>query len=876
MSPDPITRLNAALEGRYRVERKLGEGGMATVYLARDEKHNRRVALKVLRPELAAVVGAERFLAEIQTTANLQHPHILPLHDSGEADGLLFFAMPFVEGESLRDRLDRERQLPVDDAVRIATNVAEALDYAHRHGVIHRDIKPANVMLHDGKPVVADFGIALAVSSGGESRLTETGMSLGTPQYMSPEQVAGDQIGGPATDVYALGCVLYEMLVGEPPFSGGSRQALLGRIITGEIEPVAARRKKVPPNVDAAVAMALEKVPADRFQTAQAFAAALNSPDFRPSYSGTTRSGATSRPLRGLRYAIIAAALALAVWVVASLSPERDDPAWQMVIDLPDGTGLASEIRLLPDRSGLLYRGANPDGDPMLWALTWAAFEPTRSSPLPGTERVRGFDLSPDGREVALIIGDSIRVRSLASPSSRLVAPEGAKCCLRWNEGWIYYTDDQNGLSRVPVGGGGTERLTVNTGPELIHAWPAPLPGGGRFVFEKADLFGLTSRLTLLDGGSGETTDLGEGRRPSSLGGLIFFTSRNGATLSVAELEGSALGNPLTIVEGATEDFSPESLGTYDLSSSGDLGYWVGTMDSFNARPPVWVSRDGRAVPLSPRLTDFPNFFRELRLSPDGRRIAFRTRQTLYVAELPDGPVFPVTRDGTVNRNPRWTADGSGLYYVSDRLAPGVAEDAQVFLTRADGSGEPEAVDLRAADAVLTPDGRTWVYRTQNLGETQGDLMMRGKEPGSQPVALVATGARESYPTLSRDGRWIAYSSDIDVVREVYVRPFPDARARRWKISLDGGDMPLFSPSTDELFYVDSDGAMLAVQYDAEHFEVVERKMLFDASGYALNSGYDVSRDADRFVLSPRVEIEPNRWVMVFNALRAVEELRAR
>ncbi len=186
--PDPVTRLNAALEGRYAIERELGEGGMATVYLADDLKHERKVALKVLKPELAAVVGAERFLAEIKTTANLTHPHILPLFDSGEVDSFLFYVMPYVEGESLRDRLDREHQLPVDDAVRIASDVAEALDYAHSHGVIHRDIKPANILIQAGRPVIADFGIALAVSAGGGHRLTETGLSLGTPHYMSPEQ----------------------------------------------------------------------------------------------------------------------------------------------------------------------------------------------------------------------------------------------------------------------------------------------------------------------------------------------------------------------------------------------------------------------------------------------------------------------------------------------------------------------------------------------------------------------------------------------------------------------------------------------------------------------------------------------------------------
>ena len=220
---DPITRLNAALEGRYAVEREIGEGGMATVYLAEDLRHERKVALKVLKPELAAVVGAERFLAEIKTTANLQHPHILPLHDSGEADGFLFFVTPYIEGDTLRDKIDREKQLGIEEALKITEKVAVALDHAHKDGVVHRDIKPGNILLNpEGEPTVADFGIALAVAQAGEGRVTETGLSVGTPHYMSPEQATGDRDVDPRTDVYALGCVLYEMLVGDPPYQGST------------------------------------------------------------------------------------------------------------------------------------------------------------------------------------------------------------------------------------------------------------------------------------------------------------------------------------------------------------------------------------------------------------------------------------------------------------------------------------------------------------------------------------------------------------------------------------------------------------------------------------------------------------------------------
>ena len=235
-------RLAAGLVDRYRVERKLGEGGMATVYLAEDLRHRRRVAIKMVHPELSAVLGSERFLKEIELTASLQHPHILPLFDSGAADNLLYYVMPFVEGQTLRSRLQHERQLPIEEATRIAQEVAAALDYAHKRGVVHRDIKPENVLLQDGAAVVADFGIALAVAQAGGGRLTQTGLSLGTPHYMSPEQAMGEREITPRSDVYALGAMTYEMLVGEPPFTGPSAQAIVAKVLTEKPVPVTVHR----------------------------------------------------------------------------------------------------------------------------------------------------------------------------------------------------------------------------------------------------------------------------------------------------------------------------------------------------------------------------------------------------------------------------------------------------------------------------------------------------------------------------------------------------------------------------------------------------------------------------------------------------------
>ena len=240
-----IAQLNAALSDRYDIEREIGSGGMATVYLARDLRHYRQVALKVVRPELGAVLGVERFLAEIRVTASLQHPNLLPLFDSGDADGRLFYVMPYVDGESLRARIIREKQLSMEQAIHIAVAIAGALDYAHRHNVIHRDLKPENILLHEGEPLVADFGIALAMSKAWGARITQTGLSLGTPQYMSPEQATGDRTLDGRTDIYSLGCVLYETLAGEPPHMGPTGQAIVAKLLTERPAPLKTLRETV-------------------------------------------------------------------------------------------------------------------------------------------------------------------------------------------------------------------------------------------------------------------------------------------------------------------------------------------------------------------------------------------------------------------------------------------------------------------------------------------------------------------------------------------------------------------------------------------------------------------------------------------------------
>ncbi len=387
--PDPLAALLATLAQHYTIERQAGVGGMATVYVARDLKHDRHVALKVLKPELAALLGVERFLSEIRVTAHLQHPHILPLFDSGQAGGLIYYVMPHVEGESLRQRLEREKQLPLETAIEITRAVASALDYAHRHGVIHRDIKPENILFQDGQAVVADFGIALALSAAGGSRLTETGLSLGTPQYMSPEQATGDRALDARSDIYSLAAVLYEMLAGEPPHTGPTVQSVIAKVLTDRPRPLRTLRDAVPPPLEAAVQKALAKVPADRFASAAQFAEALT----HSSATGTLEvaTAGEHRPrARGLAIvpwalAVLATGAAAWGWLRAPATPPappvvRFSLAFQPGFQPLDSRG--SSLALSPDGSRIVYVGSDSLGGTWLFSRGLEHLDPAL---IPGT-----------------------------------------------------------------------------------------------------------------------------------------------------------------------------------------------------------------------------------------------------------------------------------------------------------------------------------------------------------------------------------------------------------------------------------------------------------------------------------------------------------
>jgi serine/threonine protein kinase len=492
-----LTKLQTALAGRYQLDRELGAGGMATVYLAQDVRHARRVAVKELRPELSAVIGAERFLGEIKLTANLQHSHILPLFDSGEADSFLFYVMPFVEGETLRTRLNREKQLPVAEAVRIATEVASALDYAHRHGVVHRDIKPENILLHDGQAMVADFGIALAASKASGDRMTETGMSLGTPHYMSPEQAMGEREITARSDVYALGAVLYEMLTGDPPFTGSTAQAIVARVVTESPRPLLPQRHTIPPHIEAAVLTALEKLPADRFGTASEFAEALATPTYTaPATAPTVATPAAPIPTRArasswvtaVAVAVAAIATAAALWSWFRPKPAPMVNRFSLLLRPAEAlrpSPTASNIAISPDGTKLVYIGP-AEGGTRLWLRDHDKLRPT---PIPGTEGVVSPFFSPDGRQLGFIRnGRTVRILSLEGGPPLTLSDSINSSGGDWGTDGYVYIEVDSGLARIRATGGPLEPLYKFSRErrDIGTEWPNVLPGVGAWSSDSA------------------------------------------------------------------------------------------------------------------------------------------------------------------------------------------------------------------------------------------------------------------------------------------------------------------------------------------------------------------------------------------------------
>jgi eukaryotic-like serine/threonine-protein kinase len=881
-------RLTAALADRYRLERELGQGGMATVYLAQDLKHDRKVAVKVLRPELAAVIGAERFLSEIKTTANLQHPHILPLFDSGEAgkresgEGtFLYYVMPYVEGESLRDRLNREKQLPINDAVRIATEVASALDYAHRHGVIHRDIKPENILLHDSRALVADFGIALAASKAGGTRMTETGMSLGTPHYMSPEQAMGEREITARSDVYALGAMTYEMLVGDPPFLGGTAQAVVAKVLTEKPAPPSRARDTVSEAVDEAVLTALAKLPADRFATAAEFAAALAGPASsgagKQSVSTRARPHGPAASLPLLLALIATAILAALGWSRAGRSTTPEVIRFQLLpapgtrLAFP-AAGIATYLALSPDGRQAVYAAWQGGSE---WVLYIRNFDELTPRSLPGTEGAAFPEFSPDGRWVAFGSPDGT-LKKIAVDGTSITTicqlDAGGLSGLTWTSDKEIVLTRENlaarGLWRVPSDGGQPVQFSSFDSASGERLQLAPRAADhGRLVF-----YGST-RASTLDIKIGVVTT--KDGKPKVLSGLrgarvlgladdfLIYVRADGALMAAPfDLKKLEAGPPLQVFDSIAARYwlSPAA-----LSASGSLLYQRGGLASQLVR----VDLHGLATPL----LDVARVYMHPRLSPDGRRIAFESQEgagnEIWIADIAAQTAEKLTRGG-FNDRPEWTPDGRRVMYVA---APRPANS--LWWQPADGSGSAELV-YQGPDAiregVFTPDGRTVIYR-MDTPDSNRDIYALPLAGERTPVPLLTSIDDDKQPRVSPDGRWLAYVSNQSGREEVYVRPLTGAGARV-AVSTGGGGEPLWARDGTHLYYRAGGWLLAARVVTSPSFAVLGRDTLFDApyTSDLFHANYDVAPDGKSFVMIRPVEQE-RQLIMVVNW---IEELRQR
>jgi len=859
--------LKVALGDRYVIEEEVGAGGMATVYLAHDMKHDRKVALKVLRPELAAVIGAERFLNEIKVTANLQHPHILPLHDSGEADTFLYYVMPFVEDDTLRDKLDREKQLGVDDAIEITRGVASALDYAHRQGVIHRDIKPENILIHDGQPLVADFGIALAVSAAGGSRLTETGLSIGTPHYMSPEQAMGDRELDARSDVYSLGAMLYEMLTGDPPYHGNTAQAIVAKVITEKAPPVTAARDTVPTHVDAAIQKALAKLPADRFASASGFAEALTRPGVvtvQPTAATLTGSSAKKSSWNLIGWAaalVVAVAFGAMGWMRSSPEPE---PV-RLTVTLPDFSGsvFGPTMALSPDGSVLVYRIATANaGTPFVVRR----LSQLGTTPLSGTEEGLIPFFSPDGEHLGFLADQSQIKRVAVIGGPPVTVADSASAGGSWGEdGYIYFIHSNAGLARVPQDGGAVENLTQPDTASGVgsHLWPDVLPDARAVIYTALRLPLANSDIAVLDLETRESRVLFRGTYARyARSGHLVYTRADGALLAVPfdlkRLE--VTGSPAALVEGVpVKTFGdPE----FALAQNGTLIYGEGSGVSGIAL----VDRAGneRLIPATEQSLQYP------RVSPDGTHLAMEAQGSsgndIWTYNLRDSTLSRLTFEG-FNIYPEWLPDGRA---VSFSRGGSSSADRNIFVKPADGSGSARPfieLPLSQIEGVWSPDGEWLILRQGDRGRGQNaNLAALRIGSSDDPIAILDTQFMERSPTISPDGRWLAYVSGESGRDEVYVRPFPGPGGR-WQVSSGGGGEPRWAHSGRELFYRSASDLMTVEIRTQPSFQVGNRQRLFSAGAYQVNpnhAGYDVFPDDETFVFIHSVG-EAQRMIMVLN-----------
>jgi hypothetical protein len=846
LSTQIAEQLGSALHDRYRIEREIGSGGMASVYLAQDLRHERFVALKVLNPELGAVLGADRFLAEIRVTAHLQHPNLLPLFDSGEANGLLYYVMPFVEGESLRSRLSREKQLPVTDAIHIATSIAGALEYAHVHGVVHRDLKPENILIQAGEPLVADFGIALAVSNAGGARVTQTGISLGTPQYMSPEQATGDRGIDRRSDVYSLGAVLYEMLVGDPPHTGSTAQAIIAKVITDKPRSVRAFRDSVPEHVSAAIDVALAKLPADRFATAGEFAHALpGSATGMPSAVFTPARRAS--PVRDPRSWVAAAGMILAAISLAFLAvrprQSSETPLLRTAILPPPGEDFAGGdgMALSNDGTLLAFTVLRSSPRPRLFVRPLGS---DLAREIPGTADARFPFWSPDNKQIGFFAAGELRIvdvekRSVPVTIARATTPFGGT----WSSnGLILFAAEPGVIYRVRPG---EQPVPVTRRePQGVFREPKFLPDGRHFLFSTTARGGVFLG-DVRDGSYDRIIPYGNSASFAGPDHLIFDASRENEFARLEAVPFDARGNQITgdIVPLTDSVFNPGGFVGYAVSANGVLAFQKSPTNQIR----LWLDRHGAAIDSIGRDSGWT-----FRLSHDGKLVA----QGGYVLSVRDLrrrvtlQLLSRMARGSVLMWPAWARDDSRLAFVVTDV-----KSLRTETVRADGAADPVTIGDGQIPLDWSNDAH-WVLASGRVSASNPDvaLWLLDADAGTNPdKPWLAVSGNIPAARISPNGKWVAYQSDETGVPEVYVRPFPAAGAAV-RVSPAGGGVPAWRGDGRELYFLTPAGDLAVVSVTAGNtFATGTPQVLIRGVTRQPYSSfvtpYDVTADGQRFLV---------------------------
>ena len=856
--------------GRYTFERELGRGGMAVVYLARDIRHSRPVAVKVLNQELGQALGAERFLREIDIAARLSHPHIVPLLDSGDADGRLFYAMPLIDGESLRQRLDRERQLPVDDALEITRQAASALAYAHSRGVVHRDIKPENILLSGGEAMVADFGIARAVTAAADARITESGLALGTPHYMSPEQAAGERDVDARTDVYALATVLYEMLAGEPPFTGPTAQAITARKLSSAAPDIGQTRPTVPAAVREAIGRALAQVPADRYATVAQFADAIR-PTATRQASYTEPALPASRRTRRLPWLILGAAtvlvaaLALGRWIAR----RGDEPpaVVRMVVGLPDGVKVtrgpgygSSALALSPDGQSLVIAGTSAAGQ----QLYQRSLDRLDATPIAGTEGGWGPFFSPDGAWIGFFANGRLRrVPAAGGGAVDIASMKEFLSGASWgsDDHIVFASGPGSGLLSVRPSGGAVEPFTRLQQGERSHAEPDVSPGERTLVFESGE---SVHALDLASGRRAEVT-MGSSPRYAASGHLLFG---RGNALLAAPFDAGRLaltGPAAPIVDNIGRDGA--GIFHYSISRSGSLAY----LPAPKAYSLVLIDADSTERALADQMLWFEN----PQFSPDARRLAVAASPRpgepadIWLYDLRTDAASRLTFDN--GRAPVWTPDGTAITYskLGDRQG--------IYMKAADGRGEAEQLIALGEFHWLigwTPERRTLAYGTMEPAGTGPALSSIMALTNGAPRRVVGPGAIWGG-RLSPDGRWLIYYTLEKGSFQVYVTTFPDGGAR-WLVSEEGGRDPTWAPDGSTVYYRNGDRLMAARVDTTGGIRVLDRRVVLTPISPPLYDDYDIHVDGRSIALVRPREDSGRDVVLVLNWLADLQRPKGR